>query len=335
MMPDDRRPIALLSQLKAIWTTLDAGGAGGIGPKGDKGDTGEAGEDGSSAYQVAVANGFQGSEAAWLVSLKGEKGDKGDRGDDGQAGAPGADSTVPGPKGDKGDPGDAGADSTVPGPKGDKGDPGDIGQNGNAGADGQDGLSAYQVAVANGFVGNEAAWLASLVGQAGEQGIQGPQGETGPAGTGADPWTYVKVTGSDFQTTLATWSTVTGLTFTPPANSTIEIEAALLVSTATATVGPRPALNWGTGLLSGAVSIYTPSSGTAETIVHATIGTSAGNAQAAVGGLPTINVPFRAQILATIRTGASPQAVSVQLASETGGTAVKALIGSFLKYRTV
>jgi hypothetical protein len=30
--------------------------------------------------------------------------------------------------------------------------------------DGADGLSAYQVAVANGFVGNEAAWLAALVG---------------------------------------------------------------------------------------------------------------------------------------------------------------------------
>lgn len=35
------------------------------------------GADGRSAYQLAVENGFQGSEAQWLLSLKGEKGDPG------------------------------------------------------------------------------------------------------------------------------------------------------------------------------------------------------------------------------------------------------------------
>lgn len=48
--------------------------------------------------------------------------------------------------------------------------------------DGSDGASAYEVAVANGFVGTEAQWLASLVGPQGAAGPQGPQGETGPAG---------------------------------------------------------------------------------------------------------------------------------------------------------
>jgi hypothetical protein len=38
--------------------------------KGEKGDTGEQGEDGLSAYEVAVANGFVGTEAQWLDSLK-------------------------------------------------------------------------------------------------------------------------------------------------------------------------------------------------------------------------------------------------------------------------
>lgn len=55
-----------------------------------------------------------------------------------------------------------------------------VGEPGNDGAPGQDGASAYELAVANGFVGNEAAWLASLVGA---QGDAGPQGDTGPAGT--------------------------------------------------------------------------------------------------------------------------------------------------------
>lgn len=58
--------------------------------------------------------------------------------------------------------------------KGDKGDTGDTGGPGAAG------LSAYEVAVSEGFVGDEAAWLASLVGPQGDQGIQGEQG---PAGT--------------------------------------------------------------------------------------------------------------------------------------------------------
>lgn len=63
--------------------------------------------------------------------------------------------------------------------------PGQTGAAGPAGADGDDGLSAYQVAVAGGFVGTEAQWLASLVGATGPQGIQGVQGPIGiqgPAG---------------------------------------------------------------------------------------------------------------------------------------------------------
>ena len=44
------------------------------------------------------------------------------------------------------------------------------------------GLSAYEVAVENGFVGTEAEWLASLKGDTGETGPQGPQGPQGPKG---------------------------------------------------------------------------------------------------------------------------------------------------------
>jgi len=40
-------------------------------------------------------------------------------------------------------------------------------------ARGRDGKSAYEVAVANGFVGSEAAWLASLVGEQGPPGTGG------------------------------------------------------------------------------------------------------------------------------------------------------------------
>lgn len=61
------------------------------------------------------------------------------------------------------------------------------------GADGQDGAagsSAYQIAVANGFVGDEASWLASLVGQDGTDGQDGagfalPEDGSVAIGTGA------------------------------------------------------------------------------------------------------------------------------------------------------
>lgn len=62
---------------------------------------------------------------------------------------------------------------------------------GPAGTNGAAGLSAYQLAVAGGFVGTEANWLASLEGPAGPQGDPGLPGATGlqgiqgPAGAGS------------------------------------------------------------------------------------------------------------------------------------------------------
>ena len=52
-------------------------------------DTGvpATGAQGFSAYEVAVKNGFTGTEAEWLATLKGQKGDKGDNGNNGADGA--------------------------------------------------------------------------------------------------------------------------------------------------------------------------------------------------------------------------------------------------------
>jgi hypothetical protein len=50
------------------------------------------------------------------------------------------------------------------------------------GPQGPDGLSAYQIAVAQGFVGDADAWLNSLIGATGPTGIQGPVGSTGEVG---------------------------------------------------------------------------------------------------------------------------------------------------------
>ena len=56
------------------------------------GPAGPQGDPGKSAYQIALDNGFEGTEQVWLASLKGPKGDqglKGEKGDPGQNGATG------------------------------------------------------------------------------------------------------------------------------------------------------------------------------------------------------------------------------------------------------
>jgi hypothetical protein len=68
------------------------------------------------------------------------------------------------------------------GPIGIQGTPGADGV-GQDGSDGAAGLSAYQVALANGFVGTEAEWLESLRGQDGEDGSSSGSAWGGITGT--------------------------------------------------------------------------------------------------------------------------------------------------------
>ena len=75
------------------------------------GSQGPAGPAGASAYEVAVSNGFTGTEADWLASLKGDKGDRGDAGPQGPAGADGQDGRD-GADGQEGPQGPAGQDGT-------------------------------------------------------------------------------------------------------------------------------------------------------------------------------------------------------------------------------
>ncbi|MSD84473.1 collagen-like protein (plasmid) [Lactobacillus curvatus] len=78
------------------------GGTGGTGAKGDKGDKGDTG---LSTYQIAVQDGFKGTEAQWLASLKGATGPAGPKGDTGAVGPTGP----VGPKGATGPQGPAGS----------------------------------------------------------------------------------------------------------------------------------------------------------------------------------------------------------------------------------
>lgn len=67
---------------------------------------------------------------------------------------------IQGPAGADGPPGEPGDQ----GPQGVPGVKGDTGNTGLQGPPGNPGPSAYDIAVANGFVGTEAQWLASLAG---------------------------------------------------------------------------------------------------------------------------------------------------------------------------
>jgi hypothetical protein len=67
----------------------------------------KGGPAGESAYEVAVANGFDGTEQEWLTSLKGADGAPGDPGTPGTPGEPGA-KGEPGEKGEKGEKGASG-----------------------------------------------------------------------------------------------------------------------------------------------------------------------------------------------------------------------------------
>ena len=131
-------------------------------PKIVKVNNGSIGPQGLSAYQVALNNDFIGTEEDWLASLVGPQGIQGEIGPEGPIG-------LTGPEGPQGIQGIQGIQGEI-GPQGPQGEPG---------PQGDEGPSAYEVAVANGFVGTEAAWLASLVEP---QGIQGSQGEAGPTG---------------------------------------------------------------------------------------------------------------------------------------------------------
>jgi hypothetical protein len=191
------------------------------GAQGDKGDPGasvkgDPGSNGLSAYQVWLAQGNSGTEAAYLTSLKGAKGDPGAsvKGDPGDPGSPGLSAyqvwLSAGNTGDmatylaaiKGAKGDPGAASTVAGPQGSsayqvwlaQGNTGDVatylaalkGAKGDPGTAstvaGPQGKSAYQVWLDAGNTGTEAQYLTSLKGTKGDKGEVGASGPQGPAG---------------------------------------------------------------------------------------------------------------------------------------------------------
>ena len=165
--------VALCGEAKAtadaVAADAAAGKFNGTGTAGKDGKDGTDGEDGKSAYAIAVENGFEGDEAAWLASLKGADGKDGVDGTDGAAGKSAYATAVE--NGFEGN--EAAWLASLKGADG---------KDGVNGTDGAAGKSAYATAVENGFEGNEAAWLASLKGADGKDGAAGSAGSAGADG---------------------------------------------------------------------------------------------------------------------------------------------------------
>ena len=180
------------------------------------GANGEKGTDGKSAYQIAVEQGYQGSESDWLSSLKGDKGDKGEKGNTGAKGNPGQDGAdgksayaiavehgyedsedkwLLSLKGEKGDAGERGEKGDT-GLQGERGERGETGQQGEQGPKGEKGDP----------------------GDRGLQGVPGEKGEKGDAGVagkdGFSPIANVVKDGSVITITITDKSGTTTVTLT-------------------------------------------------------------------------------------------------------------------------
>lgn len=112
------------AEIKCYWSILSSGGEEPEGPT--ESEYAQLMElinktVGQSAYQVAVSNGFEGTQVQWLESLKGEPGEQGAQG-------------VQGPQGEQGVQGEQG-------PQGEQGIQGERGPQGQTGAKGADGYT--------------------------------------------------------------------------------------------------------------------------------------------------------------------------------------------------
>ena len=177
------------------------------------GANGEKGTDGKSVYQIAVEQGYQGSESDWLTSLKGDKGEKGNTGAKGNPGQDGAegksayaiavehgyedseDEWLLSLKGEKGDTGERGEKGDT-GLQGERGEKGETGQHGEQGPKGEKGDP----------------------GDRGLQGVPGEKGEKGDAGVagkdGFSPIANVVKDGSVITITITDKSGTTTVTLT-------------------------------------------------------------------------------------------------------------------------
>lgn len=147
-----------------------------------------------------------------------------------------------------------------------------------------------------------------------------------------EQWVYVKLA-SDFVTSSAADTNVTGLNFTPAANKTYHVTGMFAIKTASILVGARPGIAWPSGMDWNIGRIEAPSSITTSA-VRFFGGEATGNAPSL--GLPDTTNEWWSGLDASFDTGASPSGTfQVTLASSLALTNVTMLAGSWIAYREI
>lgn len=181
---------------------------------------------------------------------------------------------------------------------------------------------------------------AGATGATGPQGPQGIQGETGPAGPqgepgagGSDPWTVVTLA-NDFVNSTTTAQNVTGLLFTPAANTSYLIEIYVNCQTAATTTGARPGWTWPTGLTIGTGWMNSPNNATAS--AQAWGSAASGELVCSATGVAVANSPYMHIGQAHLIAGPSVSGnFQMRLRSEIAASAVTMKAGSFLRIREI
>lgn len=199
------------------------------------------------------------------------------------------------------------------------------GADGAPGAPGAPGASAYQIAVANGFVGTEVQWLASLEGADGTNGTNGADGAQGISGDGA-PVSVSLAADQAFSTTSL--ADVTGATLTLAANTDYKIELIGSFTSAATSTGIGLALNVGGTVTRISGQVQHPTSATA-------IGACSQEANNAVTGATTgvraTGVPVSLLGVWHVRMGATGGTAQLRCRSEIAGSAVTLQAGTRLR----
>lgn len=191
------------------------------------------------------------------------------------------------------------------------------------GGSGSPGASAYEVAVAAGFVGTVEQWLASLIGPPGNVGIQGPAGAQGPSGDASA--ITVKLTADLAASTSTTLANAAGLSLAVTAGTYYSFDFVVLFQSAATTTGLR------LGLTCPAFTVYSARVGipvAADGVAGDLQGWLTTSGDSVLGtGVQAITTTYAATIRGVILPSASGT-LQVQYASEVSGSGVTIKQGS-------
>ena len=181
-------------------------------------------------------------------------------------------------------------------------------------AQGNDGLSAYQIALERGFSGSENDWMESL--------------------NGLDGARWIEVVLSEDFNVAQNPTKIPGFNFKPEPDSVYLIDAWLMVRTSLITGGIRPGVVWPeSDVIDGWAYVEVGSGTTSNTVANIPVNSNSG---AATGNHVDTSSSWRARVEAMVKTGPSPFGeFAVTVASENGSTTGTVRAGSVMRIKKI